>query len=110
LASACDEAAEVLTDSKIDQLLNVVGKVAEGLGQVGSAEGRPFGWPVLLLGLEQVEIEFSSNGDPILPKVVAERDKRHFVEYPPLTDEDRPAFDALIARKRQESHARRGRR
>jgi len=110
LARACDESAEFLTDAKLDKLLNTVGQIAEGLGQVGDAEGRPFGWQTLLSGFEQVEIEFLSNGDPVLPKIVAENDKRNFVEYPPLTDADRPAFEALMARKRQEAHARRGRR
>jgi hypothetical protein len=91
-------------------LLGATGQIAEGLGQVGTAGGRPFGWPVLLLGLEQVEIEFSPDGQPILPRIVAENDKRHFVEYPELADADRPAFDELIARKRQQFNARRGRR
>jgi hypothetical protein len=109
-ARACDEAAEVLTDAKLDQLLNTVGQIAEGLGRVGDAGGRQFGWPALLSGLEHVEIDFSSSGDPILPRIVAENDKRGFVEYPPLTEADRPAFDALIVLKRQEAHARRGRR
>lgn len=110
LARACNEAAEVLTDAKLDQLLNVVGTIAEGLGQVGSAGGRPFGWPTLLLGMEQIEIDFSPDGEPLLPRIVAENDKRHFVEYPPLTDADRPAFDELIARKREQFNAGRGRR
>ena len=110
LTTACDEAAEFLTDSKLDKLLDTVGQIAEGLGQVGDAGGRPFGWQTLLLGFEQVEIDFSPNGEPILPRIVAENDKRHFVAYPPLTDADRPAFEALMARKRQEAHARRDRR
>jgi hypothetical protein len=59
------------------------------------------------MGLEQVEIDFSPNGEPILPKVVAEKDKRHFVDYPPMSDADRPAFDELMARKRREFNARR---
>ena len=109
-ARACDAAAEVLADSKLDHLLSATGQIAEGLGQVGDAAGQPFGWPVLLKGLEQVEIEFSSTGEPLLPKIVAEKDKRHFVEYPPLTDADRRAFDELMSRKRRELNARRGRR
>ena len=44
------------------------------------------------MGFEQVGIEFSANGEAILPKIVAGNDKRHFVEYPPMTDADRPAF------------------
>jgi hypothetical protein len=107
-ARACDEAAEALVDSKLEHLLSTTGQIAEGLGQVGDASGQQFGWPVLLMGFEQVEIEFSPNGEPILPKIVAERDKRNFVEYPPMTDADRPAFDELMARKRRQFNARRG--
>jgi hypothetical protein len=109
-ARACDVAAEALTDSKLEHLLSATGQIAEVLGQVGDAAGQPFGWPVLLKGLEQVAIEFLPNGEPVLPKIVAERDKRHFVEYPPLTDADRPAFDELMARKRKDFSDRRGRR
>ena len=109
-ARACDVAAEALTDSKLDHLLSTTGQIAEVLGQVGDAAGQPFGWPVLLKGLEQVEIEFLSNGEPVLPKIVAEKDKRHFVEYPPLTDTDRTAFEELMARKRKDFSDRRGRR
>lgn len=109
-ARACDVAADALTDSKLDHLLSTTGQIAEVLGQVGDAAGQPFGWPVLLKGLEQVEIEFLPNGEPILPKIVAEKDKRHFVEYPPLTDADRPAFDELMARKRKDFGDRRSRR
>jgi hypothetical protein len=107
LARECDAAAEVLTDAKLDHLLNATGRIAEGLGQTGSAGGQQFGWPVLLPALELIEIEFSDDGEPILPRMVAERDKRHFVEYPPVADEDRPAFDRLIERKRAEFNARR---
>jgi hypothetical protein len=109
-ARACDVAAEDLTDSKLDHLLNATGQIAEVLGQVGDAAGQPFGWSVLLKGLEQVEIEFLPTGEPALPKIVAEKDKRHFVEHPPLTDADRPSFDKLMARKRQDFNGRRGRR
>lgn len=109
-ARACDETAEVLADATLDHLLSATGRIAEGLGQVGHAGGQQFGWPVLMAGLEQVEIEFSPDGEPILPRIVAEHDKRHFVEYPPLTDADRPAFDQLMARKRQQFNARPGRR
>jgi hypothetical protein len=110
LARTCDEAAEVLTDAKLDHLLGATGQIAEGLGQVGNAGGQPFGWPTLLSALELVDIEFSTGGEPILPRMVAENDKRHFVEYPPLTDVDRPAFNELMTRKRQQFNARRGRR
>jgi cation transport regulator ChaC len=52
---ACDVAADALVDSKLDHLLSTTGQIAEVLGQVGDAAGQPFGWPVLLKGLEQVE-------------------------------------------------------
>jgi hypothetical protein len=100
----------VLTDAKLDHLLGSSGRIAEGLGQVGHAGGQPFGWPSLLSALDRLEIEFSEDGEPILPRMVAENDKRHFVDYPPLTEVDRPAFNDLMSRKRQQFNARRGRR
>lgn len=109
-ARSCDEAAETLTDSKLRHIIQATDRVAEALGQVGSAAGRPFGWSILLEGLGLVEIDFDQQGNPILPRIVAENDLRHFVEYPPMTDEHRPAFEQLVARKREEFNARRGRR
>ena len=49
LARSCDEAAEVLTDTKLDALLDYSGRISEALGNVSDAGGQPFGWPVLLL-------------------------------------------------------------
>ena len=106
LAKGCDIAAEALADSKLEHLLDAVGRIAEGFEKVGSAGGQNFGWPVLLIGLEKLPIEFAAEGQPILPKLIAEHDKRNFVEYPPLTAADQPAFDDLIARKRKEFDAR----
>jgi hypothetical protein len=110
LSKGSDTAAEALADSKLEHLLDTVGRIAEGFDKVGSASGQRFGWPVLLMGLEKLDIEFEADGKPILPKIVAEHDKRHFVEYPPLTAVDQPAFDRLIARKRKEFDARGSRR
>lgn len=104
-ASWCDEAAEILTDKKVDALIDYSSRISEACGRVGAADGRPFGWPVLMQALELVQIEFSPDGEPLLPMIVAENDKRNCVPYPPMTDSERSAFDELMARKRRESHA-----
>lgn len=107
LAVSCDEAAETLTDENLNRLLEYQGRIVEAIGQVGTAGGQAFGWPVLLDALAMVEITFDENGTPEFPMIVAETDRRNIFPYPPMTDADRPAFDALIARKRQEFCARR---
>ena len=57
--------------------------------------------------LERIEIDFDDNGEPQVPSMISDRDISKVVPYPPLTDADRPAYEALIARKRKESDARR---
>lgn len=106
----CDAVAETLTDAKLDHLLSATGRTAEGLGQTTNRAGQTFGWPVILAALEVIEVEFSDDGQPVLPRMVAAANKRHFQEYPPLTPEYQPAFDRLMERKHAEFDARRRRR
>ena len=110
LEQQCDAVAETLADAKLDHLLSATGRIAEGLGQATKGAGQKFGWPVILTALEVIEIEFSDDGQPVLPRMVAAANKRHFLEYPPLTREYQPAFDRLMDRKRAEFDARRRRR
>jgi hypothetical protein len=92
------------------QLLKYSGTISEAMGNAVAGEGRRFGWPVILEVLEGVEIDFDDNGEPELPKMISDRDISRVVPYPPLTDADRPAYEALMARKRKEYDARRRRR
>lgn len=92
------------------QLLKYSGTISEAMGNAVAGHGRPFGWPVILEVLESIEIDFDDNGEPELPSMISDRDISKVVPYPPLTDADRPAYEALMARKRKESDARRRRR
>ena len=92
------------------QLLKYSGTISEAMGNAVAGKGRRFGWPVILEVLEGVEIDFDDNGEPELPKMISDRDISRVVPYPPLTDADRPAYEALMARKRKEYDARRRRR
>jgi hypothetical protein len=92
------------------QLLKYSGRISEGMGNAVAGKGRPFGWPVILEVLEGIEIDFDDNGEPRLPSMISDKDISKVVPYPPLTDADRPAYEALIARKRKEHDARRRRR
>jgi hypothetical protein len=92
------------------QLLKYSGAISEAMGNAVAGKGRRFGWPVILELLEVIEIDFDQNGEPELPKMISDRDISKVVPYPPLTDADRPAYDALMARKRKEYDARRRRR
>ena len=91
------------------QLLKYSGTISEAMGNAVAGKGRRFGWPVILEVLEGVEIDFDNNGEPELPKMISDRDSK-VVPYPPLTDADRPAYEAVMARKRKEYDARRRRR
>ena len=92
------------------QLLKYSGTISEGMGNAVAGNGRPFGWPVILEVLEGIEIDFDDHGEPELPSMISDRDISKVVPYPPLTDADRPAYEALMARKRKEYDARRRRR
>lgn len=92
------------------QLLKYSGTISEAIGNAVAGKGRQFGWPVILEVLEGVEIDFDENGEPELPKMISDRDISRVVPYPPLTDADRPAYEALMARKRKEHDARHRRR
>ena len=78
------------------QLLKYSGTISEAMGNA-VARGRRFGWPVMLEVLEGIEIDFDDNGEPELPSMISDRDISKVVPYPPLTDADRPAYEALIA-------------
>lgn len=92
------------------QLLKYSGTISDAMGNAVAGKGRRFGWPVILEVLEGVEIDFDEHGEPELPKMISDRDVSKVVPYPPLTDDDRPAYEALMAQKRKEYHARRRRR
>jgi hypothetical protein len=92
------------------QLLKYSGTISEAMGNAVAGKGRRLGWPVILEVLEGVEIDFDDNGEPELPKMISDRDISRVVPYPPLTDADRPAYEALMTRKRKEYDARRRRR
>ena len=92
------------------QLLKYSGTISKAMGNAVAGKGRRFGWQVILEVLEGVEIDFDDNGEPELPKMISDRDISRVVPYPPLTDADRPAYEALMARKRKEYDARRRRR
>lgn len=92
------------------QLLKYSGKVSDAMGNAVAGKGRRLGWAVILEVLEGLEIDFDENGEPELPKMISDKDISKVVPYPPLTDADRPAYEALMARKRKEYDARRRRR
>jgi hypothetical protein len=102
--------AEKNADSAVDRLLKAVTIAAESVGNVQRANGAPFGWPVILRALDRVDLEFNANGEPELPLLVDDRNKRKILPYPPMLDEDRSAFDELMTRKREEFNARTRRR
>lgn len=92
------------------QLLKYSGTISEAMGNAVAGKGRAFGWPVILEVLDGMEIDFDEKGEPELPQLISGRDISKVMPYPPLTDADRPAYDALMTSKRKEYDARRRRR
>lgn len=89
------------------QLLKYSGSISEAVGNAVDGKGRRFGWPVILEVLDGLEIDFDEKGGPKLPTMISDRDISKVVPYPPLTEADRPAYEAFVARKRREYDARR---
>ncbi len=92
------------------QLLNYSGTISAAMGNAVDGKGRQFGWPVIMEVIGGVEIDFDQSGEPELPQMISDSDISKVVPYPPITDADRPAYEAFIARKREEYDARRRRR
>lgn len=109
LAASVDGAAETLTDARIDSLLQYTTRITDATGHVGHGGGQKLSWTLLMSFLDKLEIDFNAAGQPDLPMLVAERDKRNILPYPPVTDAERAMVDEWIARKRKEFDARRGR-
>ena len=94
-------------EAAMRQLLRFSGAISEGMGNAIDGKGRPFGWPVILEVLDGMDIDFDENGEPQLPQMISDIDISKVVAYPPLSEADRPAYDALIEKKRKEFNARR---
>lgn len=105
LAHACDSAAEVLTDKMVDHLLSMTHRITDAFANARSAEGAKFGWPLLLKALEDFPLEFDAAGQPLLPRLISNRNKRNVMPYPPMSSTEREAFDALMLRKREQFDA-----
>lgn len=109
LAAACDEAAETLTDARIDSLLDYVGRITDATGNVVQCGGQAINWGLLFPLLEKQDIDFNDAGEPDLPILVAEWDKRNILPYPPMSGAEEKRFEELMSLKREEFNARRGR-
>jgi len=105
LGRCLDELALQHADAQIDNLLRHVNTIAEALGNTVDGRGQPLDWPVLLSVFEKIPLEFGSDGEPKLPLIVDDSNRRVITPYPPIGDRDRLAFDKLMLRKRREFDA-----
>lgn len=90
-------------------LLDTVSDAAEKVGNVVSAEGKPFSVAKLFEMLETVQIDFDQQGLPKMPTLVAGREiieQFEALQTKPEDPELEKAFNDLIQRKKAEWLAR----
>jgi hypothetical protein len=104
-SAAVDSAAETVAEMAVNHLVDMTHRITDAFDNAKHAQGQPFGWPILFTALESFPLEFDAVGNPRLPILISNRDKRNALPYPELPPEERERYDALIARKRDEFNA-----
>lgn len=103
--------ADVMAEQLVGYLVESMGKLTEGTGNVVDAGGRRFGFDVLYETLEKLEFSLDENDELVMPSLVMNpADAEKLKDLPPLTDEQQRKLDELRERKKEEALARRRRR
>ena len=105
-----DGAAEEMASQQAKSLYEEVGKAAEQVGNVVSADGKPFSMDLFFEGLEKIDIDFDEDGNPsglmcpvspeLYPSVVKA------VEQAKTDPEMDKRYDAIMERKKEEWRVR----
>jgi hypothetical protein len=108
LAATLDNAAEEGLKTLMPRFFEDVGRLSQAAGTATDAGGQPISRELIRKGLENVEIDFDEDGNPIMPTMwvnpeMAEQIRR----LPPETEAETRAFQELIERKRREFNDRR---
>jgi hypothetical protein len=102
------ELAESFGGQQVSAMIQHVSDVAEANGNVVRTNDVDF-WENYLTMLESMKVDFNDQGDNGLVLIVNPDMARRLRENPP-TPEQRGRIDAIMAAKREESRASRGRR
>lgn len=108
LAATIDNAAEEGLKMLMPKFFEDVGRLSQAAGTATDAAGQPISRELIRKGLENVEIDFDKDGNPVIPTMwvnpeMAEQIRR----LPPETEAETQAFQELIERKRREFNDRR---
>ena len=105
-----DNAAEEMAGQQAKSFYEEVGKAAEEVGNVVSADGKPFSIDMFFEGLEKIDIDFDEDGNPsglmcpvspeLYPSVVKA------IEQAKTDPEMDKRFDAIMERKKEEWRVR----
>ena len=105
-----DSTAEKIAGQQAKSFYEEVGKAAEQVGNVVSADGKPFSMDLFFEGLEKIDIDFDEDGNPsglmcpvspaLYPSVVKA------VEQAKADPEMDKRFDAIMERKKEEWRVR----
>ena len=105
-----NSAAEEMAGNQAKSFYEEVGKAAEEVGNVVSADGKPFSIDMFFEGLEKIDIDFDEDGNPsglmcpvspaLYPSVVKA------VEQAKADPEMDKRFDSIMERKKEEWRVR----
>ena len=111
LHAAMFESADVMARQLVGHLIETMGKVTEGTGNVVDAGGRSFGFDVFYEAIERMELSLDENDELVMPTIVMNpADVEKLRDLPDLTDDQQQKMDELKARNKEEALARRRRR
>lgn len=108
LAEQANASAEESLAQVMPQIFDVFHRTCDAAGTGTDARGRPFSFELYLEGLDRMEMQFDSEGNPIMPTLVVHPSMaEHLSSLPPMTLPQQKALEDLIERKRTEFNARR---
>ena len=105
-----NDVAENIAEQQAKSFYEVVGKAAEEVGNVVSADGEPFSMDLFFEGLQKIDVDFDESGNPIglavamSPKLYQSAAK--VFEKAKNDPEMDKRFDAIMERKKEEWRVR----
>jgi len=102
-----DAAAKQAVDCYMPQFFKQLEEVIRAGGTTIDAQGKPFSIDLLLDGIEQMEIDFTEDGTPVMPKLVDGPELAKKIEAMEWTEEQRARKERILTEKKKAFDARR---